>query len=68
MKNKKDVGGLKNKKADKPVPRTCQTCEFNAEDICIIHGEGYKGREANTCNDWGISSRAFAKQEKRNKR
>jgi hypothetical protein len=68
LKKKKTPGSLKNKKVDRPLPRTCQTCEFDAKDMCIIHGEGYKGREANTCNDWGISSRAFTKQEKRQKR
>lgn len=67
-KNKKQIGGLKTKKEDKPLPRTCQNCEFSSGDTCIIHGEGYKGKEANTCNDWGISSRAFAIQEKRSKR
>ncbi len=59
---------MKSKKANKPTPRTCQTCEFNSQDMCTIHGEGYKGREANTCNDWGISLRTFTQQEKRNRR
>jgi hypothetical protein len=64
---------MKKKKELKPVPvsakRTCQTCEFDSEEMCTIHGEGYKSRETfNTCNDWSISLTAFTKQDKRSKR
>lgn len=64
---------MKIKKAQKPVPvsvpRTCRTCEFDSEEMCIIHGEGYKAREtSNTCNDWSISISAFEKQDKKSRR
>jgi len=55
-------------KPAKPVPRTCATCEYNEPDRCIIHGEGYKARETNTCNDWGISLRTFIQQDKKKKK
>lgn len=65
----KRIGREKGKiKQSKPAtPRTCQTCEYDAKDMCAIHGEGYKSREANnTCNDWSISLSAFTQQDKRN--
>lgn len=65
---KKPYKPNKPKKEDKPAPRTCQTCEFDSKEMCIIHGEGFKGREANTCNDWGINLRTFIQQDKRKKR
>lgn len=60
---------MKNKREVKPGSRTCQTCEFNSKEMCIIHGEGYKSRkENNTCNDWSIRPDVFAKEDKRNRR
>jgi len=64
MKNKKEI-----KMEQKPVSRTCQTCEYDSEDMCSIHGEGYKSREtSNTCNDWSITLSAFKKQDKKSRR
>jgi len=60
---------MKDKREVKMSTHTCQTCEFNSKEMCIIHGEGYKSREErNTCNDWGIRPDVFAKQDKGNKR
>lgn len=60
---------MKNKKAIKPVARTCQTCEFDSKDMCIIHGAGYKSREEkNTCNDWSISPDSLVFRKKRSEK
>jgi hypothetical protein len=68
MKNQEGES-MKKIKEQKPLPRTCQTCEFDSKEMCTIHGEGYKSREtSNTCNDWSISLTAFEKQDKRNRR
>ena len=59
----------KEKASKPPVPRTCQTCEFDSKDMCIIHGEDYKPREEfHTCNDWSVTLSAFTKQDKRSRR
>ena len=60
---------MKNKIEVKLPNHTCQTCEFDTKEMCIIHGPGYKSREENnTCNDWGISPDALANKKKRNRR
>lgn len=60
---------MRNKVENKPSKRTCQTCEFNSDEQCVIHGEGYKARkEHSTCNDWSIRPDVFEKQDAKSRR